>query len=109
MKIYNLNSDYFFNQEVEGLLEDVDEYNTDIAPPTDFIRPRYIDGVWSDVTDAGKESIDLSNRLVIECQIARSNAYPAIAEQLDAFWKGGEDAEAMRLQIVAVKNQYPKP
>ena len=109
MKIYNLNSDYFFNQEVEGLPEDVDEYNTAIAPPTDYIRPRFIDGVWSDVTESSKEDIALANAMVVECQISRSNAYPPIAEQLDAFWKGGEDAEAMRLQIVAVKDKYPKP
>ena len=26
-----------------------------------------------------------------------------------ALWKGGEEAEKMKQQILAVKNQYPKP
>lgn len=39
----------------------------------------------------------------------REDAYPAMAEQMDAFWKGGEAAEAMRTRIQAVKDRYPKP
>lgn len=39
----------------------------------------------------------------------REDAYPPMAEQMDAFWKGGEAAEAMRVRIQAVKDRYPKP
>lgn len=39
----------------------------------------------------------------------RKGAYPPIGDQLDALWKGGEEAEKMKQQILAVKNQYPKP
>ncbi len=34
--------------------------------------------------------------------------YPSIGDQLDALWKGGNDAEAMRLRVLAVKEKYPK-
>ena len=39
----------------------------------------------------------------------RKQEYPDIADQLDALWKGGDVAEAMRQKIIAVKDQYPKP
>ena len=41
--------------------------------------------------------------------IRRMNAYPSIGDQLDALWKGGEEAEKMKKRILAIKNQYPKP
>jgi hypothetical protein len=34
--------------------------------------------------------------------------YPSIGDQLDALWKGGNEAEAMRLRVLAVKEKYPK-
>ncbi len=39
----------------------------------------------------------------------RKDAYPPIGDQLDALWKGGEAAESMREQVMAVKTKYPKP
>lgn len=39
----------------------------------------------------------------------RAEAYPPIGDQLDAIWKGGAEAEAMLLQILAVKAAFPKP
>lgn len=39
----------------------------------------------------------------------RGDAYPTIGDQLDALWKGGKAAEAMRMQIVSIKNRFPKP
>lgn len=39
----------------------------------------------------------------------REDAYPAIADQLDAFWKGGTEAEAMVAAVTAIKVRYPKP
>lgn len=35
--------------------------------------------------------------------------YPPISDQLDALWKGGAEAEAMKARIDAVKLKYPKP
>jgi hypothetical protein len=39
----------------------------------------------------------------------RKASYPPIEDQLDALWKGGVDAEAMREQVAAVKAAHPKP
>ena len=39
----------------------------------------------------------------------RRSAYPAIGDQLDALWKGGDALAAMQKQIIAVKAAYPKP
>ena len=39
----------------------------------------------------------------------RLKEYPSIGDQLDAIWKGGQDMEAMRQQILAVKAKHPKP
>ncbi len=39
----------------------------------------------------------------------RRAEYPAIGEQLDALWKGGEAAAAMTAKIAEVKAKYPKP
>jgi hypothetical protein len=39
----------------------------------------------------------------------RRGAYPPIGDQLDAQWKGGEEAADMFDRIQAVKAKYPKP
>ncbi len=39
----------------------------------------------------------------------RAEEYPDLRDQLDALWKGGDDLEAMRSTIMAVKAKYPKP
>ena len=40
---------------------------------------------------------------------ARYREYPSIRDQLDAIWKGGDAMEAMRQNILEIKNKYPKP
>jgi hypothetical protein len=44
-----------------------------------------------------------------EYQRKRAPEYPPIGDQLDALWKGGEDAEEMLAKVQAVKAKYPKP
>lgn len=39
----------------------------------------------------------------------RAREYPSIGDQLDALWKGGVDADAMKARVLAVKAKYPKP
>jgi hypothetical protein len=39
---------------------------------------------------------------------ARVIAYPPIGDQLDALWKGGDDAEAMKAIVNKVKSDNPK-
>ena len=43
-----------------------------------------------------------------EYQRQRATEYPAIGDQLDALWKGGDDAAAMLALVQAVKAKYPK-
>ena len=38
----------------------------------------------------------------------RASEYPTIGDQLDALWKGGDDAAAMLALVQAVKAKYPK-
>jgi hypothetical protein len=39
----------------------------------------------------------------------RRDEYPSLADQLDAYWKGGTSTSAMKQKIAAVKSKYPKP
>jgi len=52
-----------------------------------------------------------SREIAAEISYARRRAaeYPPIADQLDAYWKGGAEAEAMRARVLAVKARFPKP
>jgi hypothetical protein len=38
----------------------------------------------------------------------RKANYPPIADQLDAFWKGGKELEEMRKRVLEVKDRFPK-
>lgn len=38
----------------------------------------------------------------------RRAEYPAIGDQLDALWKGGDAADQMLAAVQAVKSKYPK-
>lgn len=62
-----------------------------------------IDGEF-DVEETERGRITLSS----DYKTLRHDAYPSIADQLDALWKGGEDIELMREKVMAVKNRYPK-
>ena len=39
----------------------------------------------------------------------RASEYPPIGDQLDALWKGGDDAAAMKVIVDQVKLDHPKP
>ena len=45
---------------------------------------------------------------VIEYNEARAAEYPALSDQLDAIWKGGQAEEEMKAKILAIKSKYPK-
>jgi hypothetical protein len=69
------------------------------------------------VTQAEADAIVESNFAPIREQLLstmtyaekRYLEYPPVTDQLDAVWKGGADAEAMRARIQEIKNKYPKP
>ena len=64
-------------------------------------RHRIVDGARVDFTPEPKPPLS------IEAQ--RASAYPSFTDQLDAIWKGGAEAENMRLRVMAVKAKYAKP
>ena len=39
---------------------------------------------------------------------SRARIYPPIGDQLDALWKGGDDAAAMKVIVDKVKSDNPK-
>jgi hypothetical protein len=43
-----------------------------------------------------------------EYQRNRASEYPAVGDQLDALWKGGDAAAEMLAKVQAVKAKYPK-
>jgi hypothetical protein len=72
--------------------------------------------VWES-TDIAKPSQEAIDAEVARQQAAwdsqeyarnRAPEYPSITDQLDALWKGGAEADAMKAKIVAIKSKYPK-
>ena len=51
------------------------------------------------------EFVDRFNNDYVAKRVAE---YPYIGDQLDALWKGGADADAMRENILAIKAKHPK-
>lgn len=54
------------------------------------------------------EMLDVVKPTYPDYYVLRAREYPAMREQLDAFWKGGDSADAMRDKITAIKTKYPK-
>jgi hypothetical protein len=63
----------------------------------------YLDGNETEPSDS-----DITNKIAeIEVQVARKNAYPPIADQLDEIYHNGIDA--WKVIIKKVKDDNPKP
>jgi hypothetical protein len=62
---------------------------------------------WSQIEIAAQQLND--EYVASEYQRLRKPEYPPIGDQLDALWKGGEDAQEMLARVQAVKSKYPKP
>jgi hypothetical protein len=70
--------------------------------------PGFMPGEEDTVVDIQKEEIVRPD--IPDYYALRRNAYPPIAEQIGAFWKGPQDPDyiAMQAKVLAVKAQYPK-
>ena len=70
------------------------------------------DGTGAFDSDGNKVAVDMEavNAWVDPNTYKRQRAaeYPPIGDQLDALWKGGEEAAAMLAKVQAVKAKYPK-
>jgi len=67
-----------------------------------------------DPITGGTTTVDIDKSEIVRPDIPdyyakRRAEYPSVGDQLDAFWKGGDEAAAMLLKIQAVKDKYPKP
>lgn len=92
---------------IDGRLEHVGEWDLQIGEFENPI-PRNAERVEIDSSDI---VLTEKGRMVLQSDwySLREDAYPDIRDQLDAAWKGGEDAEAMRQLIISIKEKYPKP
>jgi hypothetical protein len=70
------------------------------------------DGAGAFDKDGNKVEIDLAAVNAWQdpdaYKYARAAEYPAIGDQLDALWKGGEAAAEMLAKVQAVKTKFPK-
>ena len=61
----------------------------------------------------GKETVAIDKSEIVRADnpdyyASRRAEYPALADQLDAMWKGADAMTAMAAKIAAVKAKYPK-
>ena len=79
-------------------------------------------GVVIEAFDANEQPVEIDYKLVdaekaaleaaaeaVAYRAKRAAEYPAIGDQLDALWKGGQEQAAMKAVIDKVKADYPKP
>lgn len=71
---------------------------------------------WHDASEKPSEvevtelvEVELSRLAREAYKERRAKEYPSVGDQLDALWKGGKEADDMRVRIQAVKDKYPKP
>lgn len=69
----------------------------------------FSDGKWTYKEHQSVENEELEVEEYIPTYADKRRAeYPAVGDQLDAMWKGGEEAEAMKTKIQVIKEKYPK-
>jgi hypothetical protein len=68
-------------------------------------KGNYLNRKQRDDADAKAEQDAYDNAPYTE---KRRRSYPPIGDQLDALWKGGDDATAMKVIIDKVKSDNPK-
>ena len=86
----------------KSMLAKVDKYKQSYL---DAQGPDYKTRQQRDDADAQAE-IERQNNLPYN--IKRQRAYPPMGDQLDALWKGGDDADAMKVLVNKVKTDFPK-
>ena len=68
-----------------------------------------IDPITGETTTVPIEKSEVVRPEIPDYYAKRRAEYPSIGDQLDAQWKGGEEAADMFDRIQAVKAKYPKP
>ncbi len=94
---------------------------TSLCPTADFSASEEKDGTnvqiyWHDKVQTQPTDTEIQAEIVrlkteYDSQAyarSRKESYPPIGDQLDALWKGGADADAMKIIVNQVKDKYPK-
>jgi hypothetical protein len=66
------------------------------------------DPITGETTTVPIEKSEIVRPDIPDYYAKRRAEYPALGDQLDAMWKGGDAQAAMQAQIAAVKAKYPK-
>jgi len=59
--------------------------------------------------DDAEAQVEIDREASLPYNLKRQRAYPAMGDQLDALWKGGDAADAMKIIVDKVKTDFPKP
>ena len=86
----------------ENMLAKVAKYK---QPYLDAQGPDYKNRKQRDDAQAQAEKDKYDNA---PWNMKREREYPRIGDQLDAMWKGGAEADAMKALVNKVKSDYPK-
>jgi hypothetical protein len=68
-----------------------------------------VDPMTGETTSVPIDKSEIVRPEIPDYYAKRRAEYPAIGEQLDAMWKGGDAMTAMQAKIQTVKQKYPKP
>jgi hypothetical protein len=90
-----------------------DQNNVVYNYPVDGSQDHLI-GDKTPITQAEADALAIANLAAMGFSVTpayitqRLQEYPPIGDQLDAFWKGGDEAADMKAKIDEVKAKYPK-
>ena len=84
------------------------DLNNNIHDDMDGTALSYLPEGCIAITQEEADAIVSSKVVPPTYQQLRAAAYPPLAEQIGAIWKGGEAAEIMKAAIQAVKDSIPK-
>lgn len=90
-------------QDIENKLQEWEA----LTPKTRQITVENEDGLPIEIT------VDIKREEIVkptypDYYLLRKREYPALAEQIDCFWKDSETLESMREKILEIKRKYPK-
>ena len=89
------------------LKAEIDAKEAAWAALTPKTRP-VTDPITGQTTQVPIEKSEIVRPDIPDYYAKRRAEYPSLGDQLDAMWKGGQDAADMQAKIQAVKQKYPK-
>lgn len=98
--------EYIASQE-SSILADIEkkEQEWDLVKDTVKYEMDIMSGQQIEVTP---QRSDVVKPTYPDYYILRKSEYPSVAEQMDAYWKGGDSLAEMQAKILEIKQKYPK-